>query len=522
MKKKVFSLMLALLLCLPGLAANAATKTSADFSDLKDLDAATKAKFDAMISAGIFDGVSDTTFGLKDEMNRAQFAKVAALIYGLKVDDSLKTSSFSDVKSDDPANGYALPYIEAIKKAGITDGTGDGKFSPAGDVTKEQLAAFLVKGLGQKNEAEATPGVNDSTVSDWAKGYVALALELKLLKNGADGKFGGSTNATRDLLVTGAYEAKGQYVEQEKKKEEEEKKKKEEEEKKNQQPVIVSPPPTVATPIADIADETAVESGSFVELTSSTSGAAIYYTTDLSDPATSSSRQNYNADTGIEITSDVTIKAIAALSGWANSAVLTVSYTILPQVTVPTLTVISGESPTAGDTSVQLLVTASVTGTVYSVVTAIYGEAPTAAQIILGHNADDIAALANQSFVVTAEPEEELELSTATLNSAANYTVYLVVVGADNVPSDVEDINITTPAASSGGGGGGCLPGDPGYPMCGIPPIDPCIVTPIPGCPNYVDPLGFNTFNSNDESEDSEPAIFYGAPPFTLPEELFA
>lgn len=68
--------------------------TSADFSDLKDLNAATMAKFDAMISAGIFNGVSDTTFGLKEEMNRAQFAKVAALITGLEVDKSLKTSGY--------------------------------------------------------------------------------------------------------------------------------------------------------------------------------------------------------------------------------------------------------------------------------------------------------------------------------------------------------------------------------------------------------------------------------------------
>lgn len=45
-----------------------AAKSSADFTDLKDLDAAKKAKFDAMISTGIFDGVSDTTFGLNDEM----------------------------------------------------------------------------------------------------------------------------------------------------------------------------------------------------------------------------------------------------------------------------------------------------------------------------------------------------------------------------------------------------------------------------------------------------------------------
>ncbi|NQX71910.1 S-layer homology domain-containing protein [Paenibacillus alba] len=189
----------------------AAKKTSADFTDLKDLDAATKAKFDAMISAGIFDGTSDTTFGLKEEMNRAQFAKVAALIMGVEINKDLKTSSFSDVKSDDAANGYALPYIEALKTAGVTDGYAEGQYNPAGKVTKEQLATFLVRVLGKDADAKAKTG-NDSTVTDWAQGYVALALELKLLPTGDGGKFGGQANATRDLLLTGAYEAKQQYV----------------------------------------------------------------------------------------------------------------------------------------------------------------------------------------------------------------------------------------------------------------------------------------------------------------------
>ncbi|WP_229263920.1 S-layer homology domain-containing protein [Cohnella cholangitidis] len=182
-------------------------KTSADFTDLKDLDAATKAKFDAMMSAGVFDGISENTFGLKDEMNRAQFAKVAALIFGLKVDTSLKTSSFTDVQSDSPGFGYALPYIEAIKKAGITEGMGDGTFNPAGEVTKEQLAAFLVRGLGKEKDVEATPDVADQTVSGWAQGYVNLALELKLLNNAPEGTFGGNAPAARELLVTGAFES---------------------------------------------------------------------------------------------------------------------------------------------------------------------------------------------------------------------------------------------------------------------------------------------------------------------------
>ncbi|MDQ0918560.1 S-layer homology domain-containing protein [Paenibacillus sp. V4I5] len=209
--KKTLSVVLTSAMALSMFSSVAFGKTSADFTDLKDLDAATKVKFDAMITAGIFDGVTETTFGLKDEMNRAQFAKVAALIMGLEVNKDLKTSTFTDVSVTDAANGYALPYIEALKTAGVTDGYAEGQYNPAGKVTKEQLATFLVRVLGQDEVAKGKTGT-DTTVSGWAQGYVALALELKLLSNGTDGKFGGMTNATRDLLVTGAYEAKQQYV----------------------------------------------------------------------------------------------------------------------------------------------------------------------------------------------------------------------------------------------------------------------------------------------------------------------
>lgn len=165
-----------------------------------------KAKFDALISAGVFDGVAEGTFGLKEEMNRAQFAKVAALIFDLKVDSELKTSGFKDVGSDSASYGYALPYIEAIKKAGITDGTGEGTYNPAGKVTKEQLATLLIKGLGKQEEAKQTPGVTDNSVSEWAKDYVAYALDNKLVINNPDGTFGGKSNATREMLAVTSYE----------------------------------------------------------------------------------------------------------------------------------------------------------------------------------------------------------------------------------------------------------------------------------------------------------------------------
>ncbi|SEG61988.1 S-layer homology domain-containing protein [Paenibacillus sp. UNC499MF] len=203
--KKSLSVILSTAMALSVFSSVAFAAKADDFSDLKDLDAATKAKFDSMIQAGIFDGVEEGRFGLNDKMNRAQFAKVAALIFELK--SSATTSSFEDVKSSDPANGYALPYIEALRVAGITDGKAEGKYVPAGDVTKEELATFLIRGLGKESEALAKPGVSDKTVSDWAKGYVQLAQELKLFEAPAGQPFNGTTAATRDLLVTSSYQA---------------------------------------------------------------------------------------------------------------------------------------------------------------------------------------------------------------------------------------------------------------------------------------------------------------------------
>ncbi|SFL37657.1 S-layer homology domain-containing protein [Paenibacillus sp. 1_12] len=211
--KKSLSIIVSLSVMFSSLAFSGAAlaKSSADFTDLKDLEPTTKDKFDSLIHAGIFDGVSEDTFGLKEKMNRAQFAKAAALIFKLRVDNTLTTSTFKDVKADDPANGYALPYIEAIVKVGITDGFAPGEFNPAGEVTREQLAAFLIRGLSMENQVKTTTGLNDPTVSSWAQSYVALAVRLKLLQANADGTVGGMTPATRDLLALSLYEASQRY-----------------------------------------------------------------------------------------------------------------------------------------------------------------------------------------------------------------------------------------------------------------------------------------------------------------------
>jgi hypothetical protein len=114
------------------------------------------------------------------------------------------------------------------------------------------------------------------------------------------------------------------------------------------------PPPTpgptpAATPTANPAAG-AVAAGSTVSLSTTTSGASIYYTLDNSTPTVGSGIL-YNSP--ITITAAVTIKAIAVKSGMGNSAVMTAAYTIASgsgKAATPTASPASGTAVTAGST----------------------------------------------------------------------------------------------------------------------------------------------------------------------------
>lgn len=192
-------------------------RSAEDFKDLAGLPDEDKELFDVLIKAGLFEGVAEDQFGLHEKMTRAQFAKVAALLFSLSVDDTLEESSYSDVSGDDPANGFALPFIEALKEAGLTNGAGgDGTlYNPSGEVTRQELAAFLVRGLSLEEEAGKEEPLQDDTVAPWAEGYVSLVLVHNIMKNEPDGKFAGNVPATRQVLAQAAYEVREQLKESE-------------------------------------------------------------------------------------------------------------------------------------------------------------------------------------------------------------------------------------------------------------------------------------------------------------------
>src|SRR5205807_2445370 len=90
-----------------------------------------------------------------------------------------------------------------------------------------------------------------------------------------------------------------------------------------------------------------------VALSSTTSGATIRYTIDGSTPTSSSTQY-----TGpIPVSTTTIIKAIAYLSGWADSGTLTSPYTITGTVATPTASPASG--PCSSSQNVALSSTTS-------------------------------------------------------------------------------------------------------------------------------------------------------------------
>lgn len=93
---------------------------------------------DYAVDEGLFKGTSATTFSPDEPMTRGMF--VTVLGNKAKVDaGGYPDSSFSDVE---PGKWYT-PFVEWAAENKIVNGTGNGKFAPDRNVTREQMAVIL-------------------------------------------------------------------------------------------------------------------------------------------------------------------------------------------------------------------------------------------------------------------------------------------------------------------------------------------------------------------------------------------
>lgn len=150
-----------------------------------------------LLNKGILQGDQNGNVNLEGKLTRIQVAAILARALNLDVASKPASASFTDVSSD----SWGLKYISAMQTLGIMVGDG-GKFRPNAYLTKEELAAILVR-VTQTNITGKGNNLNVSDahqVSDWAKGYVQAALEAGLIPL-QDGKFSPKGAITREQVA---------------------------------------------------------------------------------------------------------------------------------------------------------------------------------------------------------------------------------------------------------------------------------------------------------------------------------
>lgn len=122
---------------------------------------------------GLLMGTGDDTFSPGGTMTRAMFVTLLGRIAKIDAAEYSNGSVFTDVVP----GSYYEPYVKWASEKGITSGIGNGMFDPNGLVTREQMAAFLVRYFNAYKipypEATVTTVPNDiDSVAGWAKDAV--------------------------------------------------------------------------------------------------------------------------------------------------------------------------------------------------------------------------------------------------------------------------------------------------------------------------------------------------------------
>ena len=148
----------------------------------------------------IMTGTSEDEFSPNATLTRAMMITV---IHRLSGEDAVSAENiFTDVVKD-------TWYEDAVRwgyENKIVSGVGNGKFSPMGNLTREQLCVMLynyTKHLNKKTDkAELTSFADYKSVSSWATDAVSWAVDAGIITGKGDGILAPRDGATRAEMAT--------------------------------------------------------------------------------------------------------------------------------------------------------------------------------------------------------------------------------------------------------------------------------------------------------------------------------
>ena len=157
---------------------------------------------------GFMSGMGDGTFGLGQNVTRAQFVSMLVRMFGWS---QASGTAFTDV---DPSQWYYNDVMTA-SAMGALDTTG-AYFRPNDNITREEMAVMLVKALGYGELAEE---LNNTSVpfSDVTenKGYISLAYDFGIISGKGGSIFDPNGTALREdaaAMMIRCYDKYNSYV----------------------------------------------------------------------------------------------------------------------------------------------------------------------------------------------------------------------------------------------------------------------------------------------------------------------
>jgi len=113
-----------------------------------------------LAARSITSGTSDELYSPTAEVTRGQFIVLLLKAYGIEADASI-ANNFSDA-----GDTYYTPYLATAKSLGITTGTGDHKFSPNNQISRQDLFTLLYRALEVIGELPAKASTQALSFSD--------------------------------------------------------------------------------------------------------------------------------------------------------------------------------------------------------------------------------------------------------------------------------------------------------------------------------------------------------------------
>jgi hypothetical protein len=164
---------------------------------------------DCVLHYDIAKGTTDTTYSPTEDVTRAQMASFIArdIEAAGGTLPAAGSAGFSDI-----AGNTHEENIKRLAAAGIVGGKGDGRYDPAGKVTRDQMASFIVRAArfvtGEPYEASSTSNFSDVPASNVHRENINAGFEADLFRGttapteGQPGTYSPNLTVQRDQMAT--------------------------------------------------------------------------------------------------------------------------------------------------------------------------------------------------------------------------------------------------------------------------------------------------------------------------------